>query len=260
MITEPIEEQDVDQFRLLVSQHLYTPVVVDDVAFVVGIWEDKNLKFVNAQDFFMALGIPKIHIEETIYHWLNKFDLKLGVDFVLQQGVDPVIAKPAHIFTIATAHRIATSMATPKAKAAVEFLDCVIEHEELDTVQMMLHDIVVMNVLFPMPLVAEIFSNEGYNDHDFNEQKLTILLKQDRFLTKAARPARGHESKFVRTNNQNYLTGHGLHHLLRRYLSYTIDQSLSAVASYIEAGNMLRSYDLFDAERVMGPDYHHDTE
>ena len=120
------KKQQKPVFERIGSLNFYTPVVVDDVEFGIGIYRDKNSLFVSASDFFAALGVPKDHVGETIYHWLNKLNLQQDEDYVLRIGDDPAIITPEYIFTITAARRIVTERKSHRSPAAVKFFESVI--------------------------------------------------------------------------------------------------------------------------------------
>ena len=124
------KKQQKPVFERIGSLNFYTPIVVDDVEFGIGIYRDKNSLFVSASDFFAALGVPKDHVGETIYYWLNKLDLQQDEDYVLRIGDDPAIITPEYIFTITAALKIVYERKAKRSKPAVKFFESVIKHEK----------------------------------------------------------------------------------------------------------------------------------
>ena len=249
----PNKEPDTPTFGQFASLNFYTPVVVDDIAFVVGVYYDYHDggQFVSASDFFTALDIPKVRIENTIYHWLNKLECKEHEDYVLKPSVDPIVnAKPEYILTIITAHKIANEMNTGRSKAAAKFLEQVMNYVTFDINECVIFDIVVRNALYPLKTVADIMAIDEYNEQNFDEERLIKLLVHDRHLTRALRPTRGNETKFVYIDKQPMATVHGVQYILRRYAGHTIERALMTIVETISSGNRLKSSDLFDIERI----------
>ena len=162
---------------------------------------------------------------------------------------DPIVIKPEYIFSLDAARRIATELKTNRADAAVKFFEQVNGYIEFDINEFVLYDMIVRDVSYSLKVMSNIMQIDGYNNGEFNEEKLTKLLINDRYLTRALRPTKGNETKFVYIDNQPMVTLHGVQCILRRYMGRTIAEALTIIAQSIGMGYRLLEDDLFDTKR-----------
>jgi len=236
--------------QLLGTLNFYSSITHNGIEYGIGVYKSGDDKYtINARDFFTSIGVPKGHLDNTIYKYINHLDLKQDLDYVVKAGKDPIVDKPVHIFSINSAMRIAQEIKTDYAEAAFKFFEAVLKYEHHDTFQIVSYDLLIRNPLFPMSVVAYAMSIRGYNDGQIDENSLVKLLKRDKLLTRAGRPAKNYFSQFISIDNVTYVTPYGFGYLFRKYMGFITDATLSSVIESLMYANRLAHNDFLNSER-----------
>jgi len=242
---------DTTTIKKIGELKFFTPVVVNDASFTVGIYYDElGNKLVNAIDFLTEVGIRKNYIDEKIYQYIDKLHLKDNDDYIIKPSTDPLLSKPEYIFPLATAQKIAAIIEGDIGKATAQFFDLVDGWVEQDILRYVTFDTLFHSPVFSLDVIAYLFHKVGYNNWSVSEANIEQMLKKDRFLTKALRPTKGNEMAFLRYNNTTYATPYGLTMLYRRYLGMSNDVAITAVLESMPWALRKVSSSLFDDSKI----------
>jgi len=238
----------------------YSPVTYNKAEFSVPVFTGMDHRpFINALDFFLALKVKKNAIKKQIYHYIERLDLKQNQDYVIKEGQDPLIDEPEYIWSLGAAHKIASIIEDDTAKAAVIFLEGVVNKSTNETQtsataievsQIILYELTCRDALFTFDLLADIMTSTGYNEGKLTEDQLIEMLKKDRLLTKNGRGYKSYESCFTVRGEKTFITPYGLQFLLRKYNGLNLREFFPLLNKVVPFADMCLTHSLYNTTRI----------
>jgi phage anti-repressor protein len=235
-----------------------SPVTVDDVSYSVPIAEGESGLWVDASEFLLGLGYNKNTLTQSVYSIINNNNFVQDADYtIFQIYEDDIVPVNKYAFNIEAS--IAICKANTKnetTKAAIPFLEQSrdIIKSKLNNESILLNAFILLDVMFPLDVLANCMRKNGYNDKCVSKDSLLAMFASDGLLSKRKNGyavRNGTQRLFCKINNEIMCTPHGFNYMLRKYAGLTSVRACAETASYGRQASLLKSYSVFERERLL---------